>query len=44
MAIGDNAGGYGGVVECPLHLDGMIMDVSISVDGEQLVDRGKLTL
>jgi leucyl aminopeptidase (aminopeptidase T) len=44
MAIGDNAGGYGGVVECPLHLDGMIMDVSITVDGESLVDRGTLTL
>jgi leucyl aminopeptidase (aminopeptidase T) len=44
MAIGDNAGGYGGVVECPLHLDGMIMEASIAVDGKPLVDRGKLTL
>jgi leucyl aminopeptidase (aminopeptidase T) len=42
MAIGDNAGGYGGVVECPLHLDGLILDVTILVDGVPLVQDGVL--
>ena len=44
MAIGDNAGGYGGVVESPLHLDGLILDVSIAVDGADLVRDGALQL
>jgi leucyl aminopeptidase (aminopeptidase T) len=44
MAIGDNAGGYGGVVECPLHLDGLILDVTIVVDGADVVRDGVLQL
>lgn len=44
MAIGDNAGGYGGIVECPLHLDGLLLDVSIAVDGADLVRDGVLQL
>jgi leucyl aminopeptidase (aminopeptidase T) len=44
MAIGDNAGGYGGVVECPLHLDGLILDVSVAVDGADVVRDGMLQL
>jgi leucyl aminopeptidase (aminopeptidase T) len=44
MAIGDNAGGYGGVVECDLHLDGMIFEPTITVDGEPLMVNGELRL
>jgi leucyl aminopeptidase (aminopeptidase T) len=40
FALGDNAGGYGGVVECPLHLDGMLFDVTITIDGETVVRDG----
>jgi leucyl aminopeptidase (aminopeptidase T) len=42
FALGDNAGGYGGVVECPLHLDGMVLDVTVVVDGRDLVRDGVL--
>jgi leucyl aminopeptidase (aminopeptidase T) len=44
FALGDNAGGYGGVVECPLHLDGMLFDVTIAVDGDEIVRDGRLLL
>jgi leucyl aminopeptidase (aminopeptidase T) len=44
FALGDNAGGYGGVVECPLHLDGMLFDVTISIDGDDVVRDGALVL
>jgi aminopeptidase len=44
FALGDNAGGYGGVVECPLHLDGMVLDVSIEIDGAQVIRDGELLL
>jgi leucyl aminopeptidase (aminopeptidase T) len=44
MAIGDNAGGYGGVVECALHLDGMLMAPTVEVDGEPLMVDGELRL
>lgn len=44
MAIGDNAGGYGGVVECDLHLDGMLFAPTILVDGEPLMVDGELRL
>jgi leucyl aminopeptidase (aminopeptidase T) len=37
FALGDNAGGYGGVVESPVHIDGMLLDVTISIDGEVVV-------
>jgi leucyl aminopeptidase (aminopeptidase T) len=42
FALGDNAGGYGGVVECPLHLDGLNIDVTIEVDGETIMSNGAL--
>jgi leucyl aminopeptidase (aminopeptidase T) len=42
MALGDNAGGYGGVVESPVHLDGMILDATIAIDGEIVVREGEL--
>lgn len=44
MAIGDNAGGYGGVVECDLHLDGMLFEPTIEVDGRPLMVDGELRL
>jgi leucyl aminopeptidase (aminopeptidase T) len=44
FALGDNAGGYGGVVECPLHLDGMVLDVSVEIDGVQVIRDGELLL
>ena len=44
FALGDNAGGYGGVVECPLHLDGMLFDVTIALDGDEVVRDGELLL
>jgi len=42
FALGDNAGGYGGVVESPVHLDGMLFDVTITVDGEAIVRDGEV--
>jgi leucyl aminopeptidase (aminopeptidase T) len=42
LALGDNAGGYGGVVECPLHLDGMLFDVTVTIDGEDVVRDGEV--
>jgi leucyl aminopeptidase (aminopeptidase T) len=44
FALGGNAGGYGGVVECPLHLDGMLFGVTVSIDGEDIVRGGALAL
>jgi leucyl aminopeptidase (aminopeptidase T) len=40
FALGDNAGGYGGVVECPLHLDGLVFEPTIAIDGEIVIDAG----
>lgn len=42
MALGDNAGGYGGTVESPVHLDGLMLDVTIAVDGVSVVETGEL--
>jgi leucyl aminopeptidase (aminopeptidase T) len=42
FALGDNAGGYGGVVECPVHLDGMLFDVTVELDGEPVVRDGEV--
>jgi leucyl aminopeptidase (aminopeptidase T) len=41
VAIGDNARDYGGSVECAVHLDGMILDVTIALDGLPLVEHGR---
>lgn len=40
FALGDNAGGYGGIVECPLHLDGLVFSPTIAIDGEIVIDAG----
>jgi aminopeptidase len=44
MALGDNAGGYGGVVESPLHLDGMMLQPSVWVDGAPLITDGEVLI
>ena len=44
FALGDSAGGYGGTVECPLHLDGMVMDATVTIDGAVVVREGELLL
>jgi leucyl aminopeptidase (aminopeptidase T) len=44
MALGDNAGGYGGLVESPVHLDGLMLDVTVAVDGALVVDGGELVV
>ena len=44
MALGDSAGGYGGLVESPVHLDGLMLDVTIAVDGTVVVDAGELVV
>jgi hypothetical protein len=42
IAMGDSANGYGGNVVCDLHLDGLIPDVTIQIDGEYVVKAGVL--
>lgn len=42
MALGDSAAGYGGKVTSEVHLDGMIMDVRIEVDGEVIAENGRI--
>jgi leucyl aminopeptidase (aminopeptidase T) len=42
LALGDNAGGYGGVVESPIHIDGMVFDVTIALDDETIIRDGAL--
>lgn len=44
FALGDNAGGYGGIVESAVHLDGMLFDVTIAIDGEPIVEDGQVLL
>jgi aminopeptidase len=44
FALGDNAGGYGGVVECPLHLDGMVFSPTIAIDGEVVIEEGTVLI
>jgi len=42
MALGDSAAGYGGKVTSDVHLDGMIMNVRIEVDGEVIAENGEV--
>lgn len=44
FALGDSAGGYGGTVECALHLDGMVMEATVTIDGVDVVHAGELAL
>lgn len=43
VAMGDSAGEYGGTVVSDVHLDGMVLDATIEVDGEVVVDRGTVS-
>ena len=42
MALGDSAAGYGGAVTSDVHLDGLIMDVRIEIDGEVIAEKGRI--
>lgn len=42
IAMGDSANGYGGNVVCDLHLDGLVPNVTIRIDGELVVEDGVL--
>src|SRR5579859_3480284 len=44
FALGDSAGGYGGTVECPLHLDGLVFAPTIAIDGEVVIQDGRMLL
>ena len=38
MALGDSAAGYGGAVTSDVHLDGMILNPRVEIDGEVIVE------
>ena len=42
MALGDSAAGYGGKVTSDVHLDGMILNVRIEIDGEVIAENGEV--
>ena len=44
FALGDNAGGYGGVVESSVHLDGMLFDVTVVIDDDVVVRDGEVLM
>ncbi|MEX1172552.1 MAG: aminopeptidase [Chloroflexota bacterium] len=41
IALGDSANEYGGLVECEVHLDGMVMEPTIEFDGVPVVVGGR---
>ena len=41
IALGDSANEYGGLVECDVHLDGLVMEPTIEFDGEAVVVGGR---
>ena len=41
MALGDSANEYGGLVECDVHLDGLVMAPTIAFDGVEVVVAGR---
>jgi leucyl aminopeptidase (aminopeptidase T) len=41
VAIGNNTGTYGGVNAAPIHMDGVVGDATLIVDGETFIDAGK---
>jgi leucyl aminopeptidase (aminopeptidase T) len=43
IALGNNAG-MGGTVNVPIHLDGLIRNATLSVDGELVLDKGTLVI
>jgi leucyl aminopeptidase (aminopeptidase T) len=43
IALGNNAG-MGGTINVPIHLDGLIRNATLYVDGELLLDKGRLVI
>lgn len=43
IAVGDNMG-FGGKVKVPLHLDGVVKDPDVYLDGELIMRQGKFTI
>ena len=41
IALGDSANEYGGLVECEVHLDGLVMSPTIEFDGRPVVVDGR---
>ena len=41
IALGDSANEYGGLVECDVHLDGLVMEPTIEFDGAAVVVDGR---
>jgi leucyl aminopeptidase (aminopeptidase T) len=41
VALGDSANEYGGLVECDVHLDGLVLRPTIEFDGRVVVDAGR---
>ena len=41
IALGDSANEYGGLVECDVHLDGLVMEPTIEFDGVAVVIAGR---
>jgi leucyl aminopeptidase (aminopeptidase T) len=44
IAIGDDMRFDGGTVKSPVHLDGMLRDTSLELDGQPVIDRGKILI
>jgi len=42
LALGDSASGYGGTTRCDVHLDAMVLDVTIEIDGVRIIDQGRV--
>ena len=40
VALGNNTGSYGGVNAAPIHIDGVVGDATLVVDGKTLIDNG----
>jgi leucyl aminopeptidase (aminopeptidase T) len=43
VALGDSANEYGGLVECDVHLDGLVMEPTVEFDGVAVVVDGRHT-
>lgn len=41
IALGDSANEYGGLIECEVHLDGLVMNPTVEFDGVPVVDGGR---
>lgn len=44
IALGDDVRFDGGIIKSPVHLDGIIRDASLEVDGKLVIDRGKFLI